>query len=580
MRFLRMLTNSLLAGAFGAAYLTILVLQLNPDVPLLSATTGWWFVTLGALYGLHFAVILYVIIVAREFFTMNVFSPGWISVRLLAWFGAALSAGAAALMWLNVRGLALTLGEPADWRMTAGAVATTIAAVVLLAIAIAHYSFGRRGSRVGASLFIIAAAGSMALPVAARGSARVSGYDLAWPTPDAVPGALPSGGPRVSVMLLDGASLEHIWPRVAQARLPNFSRVLEGGAVISLASIRPTNPAPVWAAVGTGMYPSGNGIRSSARYYALQDRRGVALLPDHSLSHALVHLGFVRNVPLRADAWTARPLWGILTDAGMTSGIVRWPLTHPAPPSAGFVVSDRLHQALGSIGEFTRAAFPEEILRTVQISTDSLGLVQPDATLPGFPAGSPEHTAFQRDLLYSRVGNALQNERSPDLFVIRYEGLDTIGHYYLRDAEGQRTRGQSEEERRRREQIVDRYYAFIDTELGAMLDRMGPNDLLMVISGFGMERLNPVKRAIAWVLGDPAFTGTHDRGPDGFLLTYGRAVRPGARLPRGSLVDVTPTVLYFFGLPVARDMDGYARADLFTGEFTAERPITFIPSYR
>ena len=70
------------------------------------------------------------------------------------------------------------------------------------------------------------------------------------------------------------------------------------------------------------------------------------------------------------------------------------------------------------------------------------------------------------------------------------------------------------------------------------------------------------------------------RGPDGFLLTYGHAVRPRARLPRGSLVDITPTLLYFFGLPVARDMDGYARADLFTQEFTAERPITFIPSYR
>ena len=34
MRFLRLLTNSLLAGALGAAYLTILVLQLNPQVPL------------------------------------------------------------------------------------------------------------------------------------------------------------------------------------------------------------------------------------------------------------------------------------------------------------------------------------------------------------------------------------------------------------------------------------------------------------------------------------------------------------------------------------------------------------------
>jgi predicted AlkP superfamily phosphohydrolase/phosphomutase len=581
MRFLRMLTNSLLAGAFGAAYLTILVLQLNPDVPLLSATTAWWFVTLGTLYGLHFAITLYVIIVAREFFTMNVFSPGWISVRLLAWFGAALSAGAAALMWMNVRGLASTLGETAEWRMTAGAVATTIAAVVLLAIAIAHYSFGRRGSRVGASLFMIAAAGSMALPVAARGAGRaIQGQDLSWPAAEALPPSLPTEGPRVALMLLDGASLEHIWPRVAASRLPNFSRVLDQGAVINLASIRPTNPSPVWAAVATGEYPSGNGIRSSARYFALQDSRGVALLPDHSLSHALVHLGFVRDVPLNASAWMARPLWGILTEAGMTSGIVRWPLTHPAPATAGFVVSDQLHQTLGSIGEFTRAAFPQEIQRTVQMSTDSAGLVQPDASLPGFPAGSPEHTAFQRDLLYSRVANALHAERVPDLFAIRYEGLDTVGHHYLRHAEGQRTRDVSEEERRRRAQIVDRYYGFIDAELGAMLARMGPDDLLMVISGFGMEPLNPAKRALAWVMRDPAFTGTHDRGPDGFLLAYGRAVRPGARLPRGSLVDITPTLLYFYGLPVARDMDGYARADVFTQEFTVARPITFIPSYR
>ena len=39
MRFLRMLTNSLLAGALGAAYLTVLVLQLNPQIPILSSTT-------------------------------------------------------------------------------------------------------------------------------------------------------------------------------------------------------------------------------------------------------------------------------------------------------------------------------------------------------------------------------------------------------------------------------------------------------------------------------------------------------------------------------------------------------------
>ena len=47
MRFLRILTNSLLAGALGAAYLTVIVLQLNPHVPLLSTTSWRWLATLG-----------------------------------------------------------------------------------------------------------------------------------------------------------------------------------------------------------------------------------------------------------------------------------------------------------------------------------------------------------------------------------------------------------------------------------------------------------------------------------------------------------------------------------------------------
>jgi arylsulfatase A-like enzyme len=36
----------------------------------------------------------------------------------------------------------------------------------------------------------------------------------------------------------------------------------------------------------------------------------------------------------------------------------------------------------------------------------------------------------------------------------------------------------------------------------------------------------------------------------------GGGIPPGSELSRGSVVDVTPTVLHALGLPVARDMDG------------------------
>jgi predicted AlkP superfamily phosphohydrolase/phosphomutase len=166
----------------------------------------------------------------------------------------------------------------------------------------------------------------------------------------------------------------------------------------------------------------------------------------------------------------------------------------------------------------------------------------------------------------------------PRFTAVRYDGLDVVGHYYLRYTQPRTFRDIPEEQRRRFSQVIDRYYAFIDGEVGTALDALQPGDLLMVVSGFGMQPMNPVKQAIGRILGDPDFSGTHERAPDGFLIAAGAAVDPGRR-QRGSIVDVAPTALYFLGLPAARDMDGFARSDLFTRDFTAERPIVFIPSY-
>ena len=600
MRFLRMLTNTMIAGALGAAYLTIIVLQLNPGVPLLSITPWWWFGTLALAYGAVIALTCYALIVGREFFAMGAMSPGWASVRLLAWLAAALAAAAAVLMWLNVRGFEAALGETAARRMRVGAVATSASAIVLLVIAIVHFSFGRRGSRVGAALFMLAVIASIALPLAARGTGGGAQPPLgSWtrntgrvppPPAQAEQEVLPRKAagtlsasvpePRVTVIALDGASLAYIMPRAAEGRLPHFSRVLDAGAVIALATVRPTQPDPVWAAIATGMSPAKTGVRSAARYYARGDRRGIDLLPDHCLSHALLQLGLVRHDPVSSAQWAARPLWGILADAGVTTGIVRWPLTHPSQPVHGFVVSDRLHQFVGTDASLDEAVYPTDLLPVVLEASQGSFVAASDAGgAAGFLIGTPEATALRRDLTYARAAKALTAQTRPRFLSIRYDGLDVVSHYYLRYSEPPTPRGVPEADRRRYAQVIDRYYAYIDSELGAVLDSVRPGDLVVVISGFGMEPLHPLKRLLSRVIGDPNVTGTHERAPDGFVLAYGSSVQRG-RHHRGALVDVAPTLLYFFGLPVARDMDGFARPDLFTREFTAERPISFIPSYR
>jgi hypothetical protein len=557
MRFLRLLTNSLLAGALGAAYLTILVLQLNPQIPLASASVWRWYLTLGLFYGVHLALLFYVTMLLREFFSVEIFSPGWISVRLLAWLSAAAAAVAGALMWLNLRGFPALFDEAAARRFTFGAGATTASAVVLLGIAIAHYSYGRRGSRVGAALLTIAIVGSLALPIAARGAGGeppLGARRVRLSAPPARQGA------RITLLLLDGASLEYIWPRVAAGRLPNFGRLLDAGASMDLATIRPTQPDPVWTAVATGMYPAKNGVRSAAAYFARGDARAIDILPDHCFSHILVRLGIVRDEPASSGELRARPLWSVLGDYGISSGIVRWPLTYPAQAVDGFLITDRFHQMVGSMFEFDgRGAYPADLVPLVRDA-----FARPDASR-GW------------DEAYTGAIRAAAAAHPVQVSAVRYQAIDTAAHHAQRDGQDDAFAATPGPDRRPFDDL-DRAYADVDRDIGAALERLGSGDLLLVISGFGMRPVNPVKRIAARILRDPDVTATHEAGPDGFLLAYGTTIAPG-RKPRGSIVDVTPTILYFLGLPIGRDMDGYTRADLFLPSFTTERPITFIPSH-
>ena len=74
-------------------------------------------------------------------------------------------------------------------------------------------------------------------------------------------------------------------------------------------------------------------------------------------------------------------------------------------------------------------------------------------------------------------------------------------------------------------------------------------------------------------------SGTHDGAPDGFFLALGDGIRAGVSIGDASVLDVTPTILYLFGLPVARDMEGRVLTEILEDDFARNHPVTFIPSY-
>ena len=571
-----MLSNAVLAGAVAAAYVAALVLHLNPSIRLDDPAAWPLLAAVLLVYGVHLAVFFYAAIVMRQVLSTEGESPGWVSYRLLAWFCAAASTAAAAVMWQNLWGFSAALDPDATRHFFVAAVTMTTCAVACVVLGVFRL-WVASPSRLAAVAFGLVMVASIALPLAVRGVGVPPAPGATRPEAPPVIAA-DTGARRVVLLAVDAASLDFISPAVADGRLPNFGRLLDAGASMHLATMRPTQPGPVWTAVATGKLPWRNGVRSAATYRAVAGGAALDLLPDFCFAHAMVSFGLLTETLQTSGALRAQPVWTILGRAGLPSTIVRWPLTWPAQPLPGTLISDEFHRAteIALALDEPGLTYPTELAsRLARVGRPSVN-TSPQAIEPEHAAVGATPLALDR--FYVALADALATETPARFTALRLQGLDTVGHYFLRYAMPQAFGDVSEDERVRFGRVFEQYYAYVDAELGRLLERLQPGDLLLVVSPFGLEPLSLPKRLLERTLGNPNVSGTHERAPDGFLLAYGTTVKPG-RYPRGSVVDVAPTLLYYYGLPIGRDMDGYARTDIFTTAFSAERPIAFIPTY-
>jgi hypothetical protein len=586
MQYVRMLTNSMIAGALVGAYVAILVLQLNPLVQLNSMASARLVLTWLAFYGVHATAFFYGLIVLRQVLAVEVQSPGWISLRLVAILGSIAVSMSVGVTWLNLHGFRSVLGPDAAARMTDGAVVLSLCAAICVCLALMQARV-ERSRGIMAAVFAFAIVTSLAGPIFLRGM----GESVPPPRTPVAPQLAPAqSSARVQMILLDGASLDFIAPSAAGGGFPNFGRLLDNGAVMHLATLRPTQPAPVWTAVSTGKLPYKSSVYSAARYVVPGSDQPLDLLPDFCFAQALVRLGVIKEEERASDAVRARPMWELLSRYGITAGVIDWPLTYPAHGVNGYLITDEfLHRdptsVLASMGE-PPLAYPPEVVEEARIARLQ---ASPEQTAVAFAAGRTSGAqpregqgapalALAADVAAEQIAQVFGELRPVQFTAVRYPGVDAVGHYYLRYAVPRAFGDVSDEERLRHGRVLEQYYTYLDGIIGRAMASLGPDDLLLVVSGFGMEPLSLGKRLLERVVGDRELSGSHERAPDGFVIAFGRNVAKG-NFPRASVVDVAPTVLYYFGLPIARDLDGFARTDIFAKHFTEQRPITFIPFY-
>lgn len=387
--------------------------------------------------------------------------------------------------------------------------------------------------------------------------------------------------PRAVVIGIDSADWRLIDPLVTEGRMPNLAALRARGTSGPIRTLMDFPLSPViWTSVATGKAPAKHGIT-----WFLVDQ------PDG------------QRVPVRSHNRKAKAIWNILAERGLRATSIGWWATYPAEDvGPGTIVSDALgFHGFGRTareGDDGRKTHPPErfaeldalvppeqqvsaefVQRFLHLSPEQIRGARFDpARHAKRDPGNPLHL-FQEYAVtaqgYTAIAKKLLTEPY-DLFLLYYEQVDSFSHLFMKHA-APRLDWIPEEDHVLFKDAVAEWYVYQDELLGELLAGIDlDTTAVFVVSDHGFKSGERRIRSEKTVDIDKAHL---DHEPDGIFLAAGPGIRRGARFEDASVLDVTPTLLHYLGLPVGKDMDGKVLTAILEPGFDEANPLTYVASY-
>ncbi len=399
-----------------------------------------------------------------------------------------------------------------------------------------------------------------------RPAAAPPAVETAFPARSALDPGVPRREPLAKKVLLigwDAADWKVIDPLLQAGKMPTLARLIDGGARGSIATLDPPCSPMLWTSVATGKTADLHNIV----YFVEPDPEGRGVRPV---------LGSSRH---------GKALWNILTQAGLRSNVVGWWPSHPAEPIDGVMVSDFWRTAKAPLGEpwppTPGAVHPEGLAESLDALRVHPGELTAAHILPFIPRAAEIDQNEDRKLnavakIVARTASVhaaatwAMRHTEWDLTAVYYDALDHLGHGFMKYHPPQQPHV-PEEEYELYKDVVTAGYQFFDLMLHRLLDLAGEDTTVILLSdhGFHSDHLRPA--AIPKIPAGPAV----EHRPFGVLCMRGPHLRRGEPIHGASLLDITPTVLTLFGLPVGRDMRGKPLVQAFEEPFVPDA----IPSW-
>ena len=357
----------------------------------------------------------------------------------------------------------------------------------------------------------------------------------------------------------DAADWKVIGPLLDEGLMPTLDSFVNQGVMGNLASLRPMFSPMLWNSIATGMRPEKHGVFGF-------------LEPDP-------HCGGVR--PVASTSRKVKAIWNILTQRGMKAHVVGWFAGHPAEPVNGVSVSDLFPYSTAPLNQPwplpEGAVHPESLRETFANLRMHPGEVQEVAILPIIPRAAevdqdndPRLNTFAKILAENcsihNCATWILQHREWDFAAVFYNGIDHFCHAFM-DFHPPQRESVPKDLFDIYSGVVNGAYRFHDMLLGRLLQLVPPQTTVILVSdhGFYSDHLRP--RAIPNESSGP----TVQHRPLGIFAMRGPGVLKDERIYGASLLDITPTILSIFGLPVGRDMDGRVLVQAFESPSKVEQ---------
>jgi len=278
---------------------------------------------------------------------------------------------------------------------------------------------------------------------------------------------------RLLVIALGEATFDLIIPWIEKDELPTLKKFFEEGTTGNLESPVPMITPQMWGSIVTGKNPGYHGL------FDFWQRGDDGKFKD-----------------VNGSQIKAKPIWKILTESGLSCGIVNIPFTYPPQKINGFMISGE-----DAPGSHRSIAYPNKVYDEI---VGKFGRYRLKDIFPGGRKKEDYLTLIEEDVeKQTDVLSYLISKNNWDFFLTFYSATAITQHYFWKDMQI----GNNEYK-----DIIKTAYKSLDTAIDRLTKAAGENTTVFIISDCGAGPLISGVQINTWLQKEGFLTFKNSKG--------------------------------------------------------------------